>query len=208
MPPPAAAASRTPSFASTSVDEHLSAGNATPHSPTLTPIACLLRDVFRGCFRLNRLELAGCHRNITGIGLQLRSLPRLQHLDLAGCDAITDTEIEALLPAAHSLEHLDMRDCRVSDRACALLAAASPRLRWINLEHCSGVTGSGLHHLAHGLPLLSELRLFGSGVSQQAAAEVLRSVRGRRLRLGLRKECWWVQPGAGAGQAPAASAAH
>lgn len=36
-----------------------------------------------------------------------------------------------MLPAAQCLEHLNLRDCRVSDRACALLAAYAPSLQWL-----------------------------------------------------------------------------
>lgn len=163
-----------------------------------------LAALLRGATRLSHLELAGCHRNITGIGLQVGGLRRLRHLDLAGCDAITDHQIEALLPAARSLEHLNLRDCSVSDHACYLLAAASPNLRWLSLEHCPGVSDEGLRHLAAGLPLLQELRLYGSGVSPGAAALVMgRALHGRQLKLGVKKPCWWVQGAVGRAAAPA-----
>lgn len=50
---------------------------------------CCLSAPLPRARRLSHLELAGCHRNITGIGLQVGGLRRLRHLDLAGCDAIT-----------------------------------------------------------------------------------------------------------------------
>lgn len=68
-----------------------------------------------------------------------------------------------------------------------------------SLEHCSGVSSRGLLHLAAGLPHLSELRLCGSGVSEAAVAQLRRTPRGRRLRIGLYKHCWWL----GAGDAEA-----
>ena len=56
--------------------------------PAVTDMS--LAALLRGAARLAHLELAGCHRNITGLGLRaLGGLRRLHHLDLAGCDAIT-----------------------------------------------------------------------------------------------------------------------
>lgn len=156
-----------------------------------------LAAVLRAAGRLTHLELAGCHRNITGTGLQvLSSLRRLTHLDLSGCDAITDEEIEELLPAFGALEHLDLSDCAVSDHACALLAAHAPRLRWLSLEHCCDVSSHGLLHLSAGLPLLRELFLCGSGVSEGAVAQLRRTPRGKRVQIELFKACWWLPEGA------------
>lgn len=42
-----------------------------------------------------------------------------------------DAELERLLPAAKSLEHLDLSDCRVSNSACHLLASNAPNLQWL-----------------------------------------------------------------------------
>ena len=61
-----------------------------------------------------------------------------------------------------------------------------------SLEHCPRVSGEGLRRLAAGLPLLSELRLFGSGVKPEEAGQLQRTPRGRRLRIGLHKTCWWM----------------
>ncbi len=67
-----------------------------------------------------------------------------------------------------------------------------------SLEHCPDVSDEGLRHLAAGLPLLRELRLYGSGVSPGAAALVMgRALRGRLPKLGTIKPCWWVQGAAG-----------
>lgn len=96
-----------------------------------------------------------------------------------------------------SLECLDLSDCRVSDAACELLAAHGQRLQWLSLEHCADVSNRGLLHLASGsLHHLSELRLCGSGVSEGAVAQLRRTPRGRRLRVGLHKLCWWMAPDA------------
>lgn len=61
-----------------------------------------------------------------------------------------------------------------------------------SLEHCHSVSARGLLHLSHGLRQLAELRLFGSGVSEAAVAQLCRTPRGRRLRIGLHKQCWWL----------------
>jgi hypothetical protein len=63
------------------------------------------------------------------------------------------------------------------------------------------VSSQGLRRLAAGLPLLSELRLFGSGVKPEEAGQLQRTPRGgRRLRIGLHKTCWWM------GRAPSSGA--
>ncbi|KAI3430362.1 hypothetical protein D9Q98_004957 [Chlorella vulgaris] len=164
-----------------------------------------LERLLRKAARLSRLELAGCHRNITGLGLHMSGLCRLRYLNLACCDAITDAELERLLPAAKSLEHLDLSDCRVSDSACHLLASNAPNLQWLSLEHCPRVSRQGLLCLAAGLPLLRELHLAGSGVPPEAAAQLRASQRSGRLRIATAKHCWWVPP---ALCNPAAVAAH
>lgn len=61
-----------------------------------------------------------------------------------------------------------------------------------SLEHCCGVSNRGLLALAAGLPRLGELRLCGSGVGEGAVAQLRRTPRGRRLRIGLYKHCWWM----------------
>eukprot|EP00887_Chlorella_sp_A99_P000320 scaffold13.g320.t1 len=150
--------------------------------------------------QLRALDLTGCFKSVGDAGLAaLRGAARLASLELGHCEGVSDAGLEALLsgPAGAALESCDLRDCgRLTDRACALLAARAPRLRWLILEHCPGVGDAGLRRLAAGLPALGELRLFGSGVSAGAvdalAAEQERRPRGRQLRVVMRKQVWWV----------------
>ena len=146
--------------------------------------------------RLTRLDLAGCHRHVTGECLlgTLRGLRSLRHLDLACMDAVAEGELEALLPQLSAVRVLNLSDCHVGDRACALLASHAPQLEWLGLEHCPRVTDTGLRSLAGALPLLCTLRLCGSGVTAAAAARLQQRPRGRRLRISLRKGCWWMPP--------------
>lgn len=70
----------------------------------------------------------------------------------------------------------------------ALPFLVSPR----SLEHCHKVSNQGLLHLAGGLPHLTELLLCGSGVSEAAVAQLRRTPRGRCLKMGLNKQCFWL----------------
>ena len=71
---------------------------------------------------------------------------------------------------------------------CAVLPPPPP----CSLEHCADVSNRGLLHLSAGLPLLGELRLCGSGVSEAAVAQLRRTPRGRRVHIELYKACWWL----------------
>lgn len=65
-----------------------------------------------------------------------------------------------------------------------------------SLEHCCDVSNRGLLHLSAGLPLLSQLHLCGSGVSESAVAQLRRTPRGKRVQIELYKACWWLPEGA------------
>ena len=76
---------------------------------------------------------------------------------------------------------------------CSFLPPPHPTApRPCSLEHCPRVSSQGLRRLAASLPLLSELRLFGSGVKPEEAGQLQRTPCGRRLRIGLHKTCWWM----------------
>jgi len=67
-----------------------------------------------------------------------------------------------------------------------------------SLEHCCDVSSRGLLHLSAGLPLLRQLHLCGSGVSEGAVAQLRRTPRGKRVQIELYKACWWLPEGAAA----------
>lgn len=58
------------------------------------------------------------------------------------------------------------------------------------------MSSHGLLHLSAGLPLLRELFLCGSGVSEGAVAQLRRTPRGKRVQIELFKACWWLPEGA------------
>ena len=53
------------------------------------------------------------------------------------------------------------------------------------------MTNSGVLTLAK-LPALRELQLFGSGVSAGSLSQLSASNAGRRLKVALSKQCWWM----------------
>ena len=154
-------------------------------------LAALARQLQR---QLLELDLTGCHKNVSDAGLASLRCMRLRSLELAHCEAVSDAGLELLLsgPVGRSLQRLDCRDCsQLTDRACALLAAYARGLCWLSLEHCPRLGAGGLAQLA-SLPALREVQLCGSGVAP-AAAEVGGGLRGRRLRVVLRKhQVWWA----------------
>ncbi len=81
---------------------------------------------------------------------------------------------------------------------CAFPTVASPPApsHLPSLEHCCDVSSRGLLHLSAGLPLLRQLHLCGSGVSEGAVAQLRRTPRGKRVQIELYKACWWLPEGA------------
>ena len=99
--------------------------------------------------RLTRLDLSGCHRNISDTTLSaLGALRDLRQLDVSHCVAVSDAGLAELLPRVPQLEWLACRDCSITNEGCALLAAHAHALQ--HLRHAVGVGwGAGGHRRLH-----------------------------------------------------------
>jgi uncharacterized protein YjbI with pentapeptide repeats len=94
--------------------------------------------------------------------------PMLQHLDLNGCDMITDSVLDQL--AGMQLQYLDLNGCdMITDYGLQNLADL--QLQHLNLWGCKMITDDGLRHL-FGMPLrhlsLSGFRITNAGLRNLA----------------------------------------
>lgn len=159
---------------------------------------------------LSRLRLEGCHQvTDAGVDQLVSAAPRLEALDLAWCQRLTDHAVERLqrLPALSrlsvvgctrltdgALERLGRMEglsalglgpaptIRITDAGLGHLAGLA-RLTQLELESCEGITDRGLEHLAR-LEELTALNLGGCSLLSDRGLELLSShPRLARLRL-------------------------
>jgi hypothetical protein len=75
----------------------------------------------------------------------LETCPKLVHLDVSGCDWVTDSVIAVVVESFPNLAHLDISDCRaVTDSGLAFVAAHCRNLTRLIMRQCQGVTSAGI----------------------------------------------------------------
>ncbi len=115
---------------------------------------------------LETLKFERC--NFQDVGMQMLTQLPLRTLKLAFCPAITSAGW-ALLPNLSLLEHLDLTGCDQLTDDDLLPIAQLPNLKTLNLSHCSKITDCGLQSLERCK--LTSLNLMGcSNISQDAFA--------------------------------------
>lgn len=107
----------------------------------LTPSG--LAAMARGCTALTSLGLAGCMNGVTDEAVQAIAQGAgvggpLRHLDLTGCELITDVGVGALAKHATGLTSLELAWCdRITDKGIGLLAERCTQLHTLRLAGCS-----------------------------------------------------------------------
>ena len=88
--------------------------------------------------QLRILNVAGCHRLISDLGLhQLAHLKLLHWLSLAYCEQVTDYGLEGLASGTTYLKTLSLRGCyRLTDRAVDIASSGLTHLHDLDFGHC------------------------------------------------------------------------
>ena len=74
---------------------------------------------------LRALELSHCRRLSDTAAVHLSALTALSRLSLAGCSAVTDIAVTALVAAMPDLAHLDLGGCHLHVGSMSLFAVAT-----------------------------------------------------------------------------------
>eukprot|EP00899_Mesostigma_viride_P002176 jgi/Mesvir1/1195/Mv17687-RA.1 len=118
-----------------------------------------LEDVARRFARLESLNLAGCE-DVTDAGLMAiaRSCPGLRAVDVSFCD-IGDESIQVLAESCRDLLHLAVSCCyRVKDASMASVATHCRMLEALDATQ-TGMSDEGITHIAQGCCHLRRLRV-------------------------------------------------
>ncbi|EIE24729.1 RNI-like protein [Coccomyxa subellipsoidea C-169] len=147
----------------------------------------------RGMPELMRLDLSACHMHVGDISLYaIATLPNLQVLRLHSCERVSDMGIGGLCSgaAAAALTHLDVRGCeRISDAGATSIGRCLKQLQYLSLEHCHLIGDRGIRTLS-GLPHLEILRVGGTGATTDSFAQDF--TRRVRLESPSNTRIWWM----------------
>ncbi|RKP25030.1 hypothetical protein SYNPS1DRAFT_3989, partial [Syncephalis pseudoplumigaleata] len=111
---------------------------------------------------LTTLRIGGCERAVNNdllanIGLRY---PRLAHLSLADCNAITDTGLIKLVQGCRQLDTLSLSRChRLTDMGIGAIGEHCPQLARLDLAGCIELTSDGLEALSRGCHQLTQIDL-------------------------------------------------
>ena len=125
--------------------------------------------------RLRVLNVGGCHRFISDLGLQqLAHLKLLTWLSLAFCEEVTDYGIEALISSTPYITTLSVRGCyQISNQTVVTIGSTLRYVRDLDLEHCSQISDAALTHLM-SLRCLRRVNLNNTSISG-ASCQLLRT---------------------------------
>lgn len=138
-------------------------------------------SIAQGCLNLKKLHIRRCYEvgdiGLIKIGenckslmdLSLRFVDRvgdkaliaigqgcsLTHLNVSGCNLVSDTGITAIARGCPELIHLDISVLQgIGNDSLAEIGKGCPQLKEVVLSHCRQITDVGLSHLANGCTLL------------------------------------------------------
>ncbi|GAQ79351.1 RNI-like domain containing protein [Klebsormidium nitens] len=120
------------------------------------------------CRMLQTLRLAGCRAvTDTGLGALVPALGALRELSLRWCSGLTDVALGGVARHLVGLQRLDLAYCAVGDTGLAAVGRL-PALAELVLACCSCISDAGLCRLAQGSPALHKLDLSGcKGISER-----------------------------------------
>ena len=107
--------------------------------------------VAAGCRQLRQCDTSNCRRVTDEGTAAVAALPLLEHFEMANCSGATDATLAALAqgPAAPRLRHLGLRGCAaVTEEGLSRLARACPSLTRLNVSKCAAATDAALAALA------------------------------------------------------------
>ncbi|XP_015904072.1 F-box/LRR-repeat protein 16 isoform X2 [Parasteatoda tepidariorum] len=130
----------------------------------------VLLEFFHGVVHL---EMSGCNE-VTDAGLWASLHPRITHLTLADCINVADESVAAIAQLLPSLRELNLQAYHVTDAALAFFGPQQGgTLQVLRLRSCWELTNHGLLNLVHVLPNLTILSLSGCSKVTDDGVELL-----------------------------------
>jgi Leucine-rich repeat (LRR) protein len=148
------------------------------HNTDFNDAACRL--VVTGCPLLEDLVLKYTKITDTSVCHFAQRLPRLRSLDLGGYSNITDTSLIAIAESHPPLEEMVLIGASITDAGIRLVSQHLPHLRSLNFSYCKLITDISLIAIAESCPLLEDLNLTETSVTDtgfQFAAQHLPHLR-------------------------------
>ncbi|KAG8194688.1 hypothetical protein JTE90_028003 [Oedothorax gibbosus] len=131
---------------------------------------------------VTHLDMMGCNE-VTDAGLWASLHPRMVHLTLADCINVADESVAAIAQLLPGLRELNLQAYHVTDAALAFFGPqAGGSLQVLRLRSCWELTNHGLLNLVHVLPNLTILSLSGCSKITDDGVELL-AENLRQLRL-------------------------
>lgn len=125
-------------------------------------------------FPLLKLNLE--HTSVTDLGLRYIALscPQLTHINLKGCQKITNLSLSLLAQHCKNLKQVILAECKVSNYAVQIVAQESKEnLQHLDLTDCVEISDETLSYLAYYCPNLKCLKLRGTTVTEQGLSQVI-----------------------------------
>ncbi|KAK4269449.1 hypothetical protein QN277_022604 [Acacia crassicarpa] len=108
------------------------------------------------CPNLELLDVNTCWNITNGVFEALRDCPRITHLSIADCAAVTGFEIGFELP---NLEVMDLSHSRIDDEALSTVSKTCCGLTHLELQNCFNVTSNGVRCVVGKCSRLREINL-------------------------------------------------
>lgn len=132
--------------------------------------------------KLVHLDVSRCHQLTSNFLKYCRwVLSDLEKLELAGLTLITDQGLTEVLLTLPDLTHIDLEDCKITDRTLLAMSACK-KLRHIQLSFCNEITDTGVLALIKHLPL-SYLDIDNTSISDVVLSAI--SALPQRMRISI-----------------------
>lgn len=115
----------------------------------------------RFCQRLQRLNIAG-RNNVTnrGLGLIARNCPLLKELNIEKCEGISDKGIKSVAKNCRELKVLSLARCnKISDKGVRFVAQKCTNLQSLSIAGCGGVSDKSLKSIGKHCHSLRSINL-------------------------------------------------
>lgn len=117
-----------------------------------------------------KLELQEICENCSNVsGFSLKNLKGLQHLNLTGCNGISDVSLTYAFEF-QELRSLNLSHCnQISKEGLQHLSTNCRSIEFLNLEHCQNVDNEGVYHIVKNFKRLDTLILGSNKITDSVA---------------------------------------
>jgi hypothetical protein len=105
-----------------------------------------LDEIFQSCRKLRMVDLNSFRGTLTDEMVQSvgAHCPLLEHIDIAGCDMVSDTAIRTLVESCSLLQFADLQRTNITDTTVVSLCKLCPHLKGLNIGHCRSLSDAAV----------------------------------------------------------------